>query len=184
MISTKLLFSYFNNLILLSLICFCVEPSTANPSVSGHRLIISPSGEVTNQPAKQAFVLTCKGNGERPTLFTNLRWFDPRGEEITTVYTRDRNPDITSQEYVPGYLFLQFEKPRPDDSGVYKCKGFIQSSEPLEAQIHVQFFGKFYFILFNYIIVFIQFNSFHLIKSISYIIHCKPIIFRLFISFI
>jgi len=52
---------------------------------SDHKLVISPTGETTNQPAKQAFFLTCKGSGGEPTLFTDLKWIDPRGEEITNM---------------------------------------------------------------------------------------------------
>ena len=117
---------------------------TANP-LSAH-LIISPSSDVINQQTKQLFVLSCKVNVDQQDLFITLRWFDPRGEEITPVYTRDKNPDITTQEYLlAGLLYLQFKKPRTDDSGTYTCKGFTPNFEPIQAQTQVQFYGKLIF---------------------------------------
>ena len=46
------------------------------------RLVISPDGPTIRRPVKKAFVLTCKGDGEDPKLFTDFKWYDPNGNEI------------------------------------------------------------------------------------------------------
>ena len=49
---------------------------------SSPRLVISPEGPTIRRPVKKAFVLTCKGDGEDPKLFTDFKWYDPNGNEI------------------------------------------------------------------------------------------------------
>ena len=143
---------------------FSLRKLTANPLSA--QLIISPSSDVINQPTKQLFVLSCKVNVDQQDLFITLRWFDPRGQEITPVYARDKNPDITTQEYLlAGLLYLQFKKPRTDDSGTYTCKGFIPNFEPIQAQTQVQFYGKLIFSFYYKLLLTPVFSDFfHLLK--------------------
>lgn len=45
------------------------------------RLEILPGAEMKAEVAK-SFVLNCMGRGGDPKLFTDLKWFNPKGEEI------------------------------------------------------------------------------------------------------
>lgn len=58
---------------------FLFLPISTNASP---RLVISPEGPSLRRAVKKPFVLTCKGDGDNPSLFSDLRWFDPLGNEI------------------------------------------------------------------------------------------------------
>ncbi|CAG2116208.1 unnamed protein product, partial [Medioppia subpectinata] len=91
-------------------------------------LSISPFAPSVHQPSHHQFVLTCKGFGAEPNLFSNLRWFDPRGEEITRTYSKATNADIRVEELQFGVILLHFLNPFPDNSGQYRCSATFQHS--------------------------------------------------------
>ena len=45
-------------------------------------LVINPSGKVQSQPAGKGFGLTCQGQAEDTNLFSDLKWFGPKGELV------------------------------------------------------------------------------------------------------
>jgi neural cell adhesion molecule len=106
------------------------------------RLGIFPNQSILNEPSHQHLVLTCGSvSGQQPFHFSQLKWFNPRNEEITTQYTRDINRDIRTEliEFSK-QLLLHFSKPTPNDSGLYKCTALFQHSDSLEAKIHINFY--------------------------------------------
>lgn len=110
--------------------------SFAHFIVGGPRLVISPESAVIRRPVKKGFVLTCRGEGSKPDLFTDLKWFDPNGDEIDR---RNRKVIIKSE---PEKLLLIFREPSSNDGGQYKCQGKFQFTEALEAQVDISFYRK------------------------------------------
>lgn len=45
-------------------------------------LVINPSGKTQSQPAGKGFGLACQGEAENSDLFTDLKWFGPKGELV------------------------------------------------------------------------------------------------------
>ena len=39
-------------------------------------------------------------------------------------------------------LYLNFQNPKPEASGKYKCRGLLQNSESLESEIQVNIYGN------------------------------------------
>lgn len=98
--------------------------------------MISPENSVIRRPVKKGFFLTCKGEGSKPDLFTDLKWYDPNGDEIDR---RNRKVIIKSE---PERLLLIFREPSSNDGGLYKCRGKFQFTEALEAQVDISFYRK------------------------------------------
>ncbi|XP_054168434.1 fasciclin-2-like isoform X2 [Oppia nitens] len=105
-------------------------------------LAISPSAAAVHQPAHQQFVLTCRGIGAEPNLFSDLKWFDPRQQEVTPTYSERINPDIsaTAQTDNSGRLLLHFANPTADNSGQYRCSATFQHSDSFSATLNLTFF--------------------------------------------
>jgi len=107
------------------------------------RLVISPDGPVVKRPVKKPFVLTCKGEGDNPSLFSDLRWYDPSGNEITSRGIRgSRNETLSKiRTRLEGEkLLLSFREPSSNDGGVYECRGKFQVSVSLTANVDVSFY--------------------------------------------
>ena len=114
------------------------------------QLVISPEGPLIRRPVKKAFVLTCKGEGEDPKLFTDFKWYDPNGNEILQ---RSRYPSSNSEtseslnhhnkvrsRQEGDKLLLIFREPTANDGGVYICRSRFQVSVSLTAQIETHFY--------------------------------------------
>ncbi|CAG2123298.1 unnamed protein product, partial [Medioppia subpectinata] len=130
---------------MFSVLCFPSLLIFISPAVAEIGLSISPFAPSVHQPSHHQFVLTCKGFGavssvhtcsrltlplllQEPNLFSNLRWFDPRGEEITRTYSKATNADIRVEELQFGVILLHFLNPFPDNSGQYRCSATFQHS--------------------------------------------------------
>ncbi|RWS23392.1 Fasciclin-2-like protein, partial [Leptotrombidium deliense] len=97
------------------------------------KLEILPLQDKQFQPEDKPFGLTCRGSQENPSLFTELRWISPRGEELKTNDKIVVTPDT-------GRITLHFLSPKQDDTGVYKCTANFQNSEPKSAEVSVTFY--------------------------------------------
>lgn len=124
-------------ILLILTTCLDVISTSTSDQTSDHRLVISPSNAVIRRPVKKGFFLTCKGDGAKPDLFTDLEWFDPNGEEVTP--TNYRNSKITVKSDAEKLLLI-FKEPSANDGGTYTCRGKFQFTEPLSASAEISFY--------------------------------------------
>ena len=91
-----------------------------------------------NLPEGEGYLLTCYGVGQEPAFFTNLKWFDPKGQEIVT------NSEFYGLHYVikhrQGSVQLSFNKPTENLSGNYTCRGLFQNVYDLNESIQISFY--------------------------------------------
>ncbi|KAI1288499.1 Fasciclin-2 [Halotydeus destructor] len=95
-------------------------------------LKISPEGGTFKAQAGKPFVLSCLGDGGNAKLFTDVTWYNPRGEKIFP--TGKISVDLTNNGEK---LMLSFMDPSLNDAGNYRCEGNFQNSEKLQASINV-----------------------------------------------
>lgn len=102
------------------------------------RLEISPRMPQINLAEGEKHLLTCSGGGQEPTFFTNLKWFDPKGQEINS------NNEFYGTNYnikhKQGSVFLSFINPTENLSGNYTCRGLFQNVYELSESIQVAFY--------------------------------------------
>jgi len=98
-------------------------------------LEIRPLGRIQQIQAGKSFVLNCLGVGESSNLFTDLTWYNPRGERITS--SNDFSVTLTNGG---DRQMLVFKNPQVEDEGTYKCKGFFMRTNPVEAEVEVSIF--------------------------------------------
>ena len=101
------------------------------------RLEILPGSEMKAEIGK-SFVLNCLGRGGDAKLFTDLKWFNPKGDEIFP----SREISVTSTNNAEKKI-LAFMRPTLNDAGTYTCRGNFQNTNALEAKVEVTIYGKF-----------------------------------------
>lgn len=127
--------------------------SSSSYSAGGAKLVISPDVAHIRRPVKKAFVLTCRGEGDNPSLFTDLKWYDSMGREITSRHLAS-SLRVSGRNASTGYymgnkisvrqegekLLLSFRDPDINDGGEYTCRGKFQVSVPLSVSVRVSFY--------------------------------------------
>ena len=80
------------------------------------RLEISPRMPQVNLAEGERHLLTCTGAGQEPAFFTNLKWIDPKGQEINNINNEfyGNNYNI---KYKQGSILLSFINPTENLSG-------------------------------------------------------------------
>lgn len=121
---------------IILLIIFIIHLVHCSPNV---KLEISPNNRQVNVAEGEHFRLTCYGVGQEPAFFTDLKWFDPKGQEIR----RDnefynRNYEIRVNK--PGNLQLSINSPSENLSGNYTCRGLFQNVHEMSESVHVSVF--------------------------------------------
>lgn len=102
------------------------------------RLEISPRMPQVNLAEGERHLLTCAGAGQEPAFFTNLRWIDPKGQEINTANEfYGNNYNIKTKQ---GTILLSFLNPTDNLSGNYTCRGQFQNVLDLSDSIQVSFY--------------------------------------------
>lgn len=132
-----------------------VNSNNNNNNAGSARLSISPENSHVRRPVKKAFVLTCKGEGDNPALFTDLKWYDSNGREVTSsrvnsaTYLRAPSRNASTGYYIGNKitvrqdgekLLLNFRDPDINDGGEYTCRGKFQVSVSLSASVKVSFY--------------------------------------------
>lgn len=124
---------------------------------TGARLVISPENAHVRKPVKKPFVLTCKGEGDDPSLFSDLKWYDSMHREIQPTSKSQLASSLrhvaSNRSHINSYtsnqisvrqegdkLLLTFRSPDINDGGKYTCEGKFQSSLPLSASVKVSFY--------------------------------------------
>lgn len=112
-----------------------VSPASSS---SGPRIYITPQKLNflidTSTPATK--VLTCQTAGDKPGMFSQLRWAGPnRSDNWDELAKKHR---ITEDIKNSNIWDLEFANPTVDDSGIYYCLGTYQSSDRLNASIYVE----------------------------------------------
>ena len=131
--------------------------SSGELTATGARLVISPENAHVRKPVKKPFVLTCKGEGDNPSLFSDLKWFDSMSREIQPAPKSQLAGSLrhvaSNRSHVNSYhsnqisvrqegekLLLTFRSPDINDGGKYTCEGKFQASLPLTASVKVSFY--------------------------------------------
>lgn len=107
-------------------------------------LEIMPMGDIKKAVGEQ-FVVICRGTSNPDVTVTNLKWFNPRGEEIFP--SQDISIISTNNHEKKQLAFM---KPSINDAGVYTCSGRSTNGELLEAKVRVVIYGKRLFHIFPY----------------------------------
>jgi len=97
-------------------------------------LKILPSGRQEIRAGKN-LVLTCRAQVPNIDLIKNLRWYNPRGQEIPQddrVYSEEQPGDAATA------LFIK--KLSEEDAGAYRCTAVYASNQLLEARVDISVF--------------------------------------------
>lgn len=97
-------------------------------------LVINPSGKTQSQPAGKGFGLTCEGQADDTDLFTDLKWFGPKGELL------EGSSGSIEVSKAGNALLLMFKDPTADDSGMYNCTAVYDRIEKLHAGVELIFY--------------------------------------------
>jgi len=125
----------FNLFIVLLLLYIVRSTESTNSNVS---LEISPKTAVANFAEGDGSLLTCTGVGHNPAFFNNLKWFDPKGNEINSANEFYRDNYIIKNRQ--GSVQLLFVKPKDHLSGKYQCRGTFQNAIDVNQTITVNFY--------------------------------------------
>lgn len=104
---------------------------------NGPRIVISPSTSVVhidvNGPSK---VFTCKTAGDKPGMFSQLKWTGPNSLDN---YDELRRRHAVNEEIPQSNIWdLELLKPTVDDSGTYYCRGTYQGSDVHSASVTIK----------------------------------------------
>lgn len=127
-------------LILLNLFQYAdsVALTESNSHHNGPRIVIVPNEPVfyidAQTPSTKA--LTCQTAGERPTLFSQLRWAGPNRTDNWDELAKKHS--VTEEEPNSNQWLLEFKNPTIDDAGIYYCYGNFQGSDVFNSSIMVK----------------------------------------------
>ncbi|XP_035207265.1 fasciclin-2-like isoform X3 [Stegodyphus dumicola] len=102
--------------------------------IQGAKLIINPAGDKQSQPAGKGFGLTCQGEAETTDLFSEMKWFGPKGELVEGT----SGPIEVSK--AGSALLLMFKSPTAEDSGMYNCSAVYDNIDRLNAGLQLVFY--------------------------------------------
>jgi len=108
---------------------------------NGPRIEIKPSMPLVMFEAQAVSnkVLTCKALGDKPGMFSQLRWSGPdRTDNWDELAKRHKVKESTRNGLS---VELEFKNPTSDDSGEYYCHGVYQSSDVYNASIKVRVYN-------------------------------------------
>lgn len=137
--------SAFRNIFSFNLLVLYCANSAFSPAdsselrpTSGPRIQILPVDPVffinTEQPSSK--VLTCKTAGDKPGMFSQLRWAGPNrhdnfDELMKRHFISEESPDSN-------IWILEFRDPKPDDEGTYYCLGNYQQVDEFNVSVKVK----------------------------------------------
>ncbi|XP_013782642.1 fasciclin-2-like [Limulus polyphemus] len=101
------------------------------------KLSIQPLGNAQTRPAGESFALTCTGDSDDNSLFSEIKWENPSGEVLGQSGS-DQNIEVN--KIMKNILSLVFVKPKTGDTGMYTCKATYNDTETLETGVEVTFF--------------------------------------------
>lgn len=126
----------------LTVIVYLHPALAASPgsAATGPRVEIKPDVSLVFFEAQTANkVLTCSALGDKPGMFDQLRWSGPnRNDTWDELSKRHRVKETNRKGYA---VELEFQRPTPDDSGVYYCQGTYQKSDTYTASITVRVYN-------------------------------------------
>lgn len=126
-----------STILLIAFVLVLQNARTANGQTRP-RLEISPRMPQVNLPEGERHLLTCSGAGQEPAFFTDLKWIDPKGQEINT--NNEFYHNNYNIKYKQGAILLSFINPTENLSGNYTCRGQFQNTIQLSESIQVSFY--------------------------------------------
>lgn len=133
------LFSTFQNVNSIALSeanSFYNPPQALNEN--GPRIVIVPNEPIfyidAQTPSNKA--LTCQTAGERPNLFSQLRWSGPNRTDNWDELSKRHS--VTEEEPNSNQWLLEFKNPTVDDAGIYYCHGSFQGSDMFNSSVMVK----------------------------------------------
>lgn len=126
-------------------------------------LEIMPMGDI-KKAVGESFVVICRGSPNTGTSVSDLRWFNPRGEEMFP--SKDISIISTNNHEKKQLAFMN---PTINDAGVYTCSGKTRDADLLEAKVRVVIYGECFlsFPAFSFLSFFIRphFSAFFIFSS-------------------
>lgn len=102
-------------------------------------LEIMPMGDI-KKAVGESFVVICRGSPNTGTPVSDLKWFNPRGEEMFP--SKDISIISTNNHEKKQLAFMN---PTINDAGLYTCSGKTRDADLLEAKVRVVIYGERFF---------------------------------------
>lgn len=112
--------------------------TSSSPNNSGPRIYITPEKPsfLIDTPTPGTRVLSCKTSGDKPDMFSQLRWTGPN--RLDNWDELSKRHSVSEDGKDSNVWDLEFINPTVDDSGIYYCLGTYQSSDSFNASIYVE----------------------------------------------